>query len=209
MSHRKSKPKKKKSAVSRRLPAISKRSDFKPEPIDPSKIIKAQHKRRRQEIKQKESKYPLTHRISLNPEQMERAKLEAAGGADQKYEQQPTGEFKQSLQLTKAVAKAYEKSSKYVLYDDEHGRKIYVAANKIDRITFDLEAALIFADGFDDPSIKANHYNRVCKLNFKYHRIVFKPHVVQPWKKEIHLDEQAQKEIEQAPKSSESPRMDD
>lgn len=152
----------------------TKRRDWKPG-IYNAKIIEVKPIKRKKEIKKKQSKYWLTHRTKLTTEQMERAKIESAGGQDKKYVETTTGVFKQNLALTQAMAKAFQKAQKYVLFSDEHNRKIFIAQDKQLGLTMDLEQARIFADGFDDPDFKAAYFGGLFNLKLKFHRIHIKP----------------------------------
>lgn len=174
------KKKQKKAATKKKVVAVSvfkpteKKRDYKPKLTPGAKLIEIRVKKRKEPIKKKQSKYWLTNRTKLTAEQMDRAKAESAGGQDQKFVEQKDGSFKQSLPLTQALRKAYDKAQKWVLYSDEHKHNIYIAQDKQAGITLDLEQARLFADGFDNPEFKATYYGGLFNLKLKFHRITIK-----------------------------------
>lgn len=101
----------------------------------------------------------LTTRTKLSAEQLQRAKGQAAQGAASKYAADGT----QSLELTRRLFKARAKAKKFVLYSDQHGKRLYLSNNTKEEfpLTFDKKQARIFYEGFDDPNVKINYWKNI------------------------------------------------
>lgn len=104
-------------------------------------------------------KIDLTKRTSLTPKQL--LKIDGSGnGEKSKYDSRG----KQSIELTRALAKAKRKSKRFILFTDQLGRRLYIAdpstvTQDETPITFNRKEALSFIEGFDDPERKKRFYN--------------------------------------------------
>lgn len=109
---------------------------------------------------------PLTKRTKLTPKQL--LKIEGAGnGETTKYD----CNGHQDLELTRRLAKARLKAQRYVLFNDQLGRRLYIADPvKIDLkpneapLTFSVKEALNFYRGFDDSERKILFWNKSFKI---------------------------------------------
>jgi hypothetical protein len=109
---------------------------------------------------------PLTKRTRLTPKQLQ--KIAGAGNGEEcKYNEYG----RQTLELTRRLAKARRKAQKFVLFNDYYGRRLYIAdREKVklrpeeEAITFNIKEALTFFYGFDDPERKIGFYNKTTKF---------------------------------------------
>lgn len=97
----------------------------------------------------------------LSPDQLERVKGQAGEGLASRYD----NEGNLSLPLARKLAKAKAKAKRFVLYSDQLGRRLYLSGDtKGVPLTFDKREALRFIEGFDDPKIKKEYWERMFSL---------------------------------------------
>lgn len=113
----------------------------------------------------------LAKRTRLTAKQLKRLKEEGGKGEHLKYSAK--GEV--SLELIRRLAIAKRNAERYVLYTDEIGRRLYVADREFVKqgaqLTFNIKEALHFLNGFDEPEIKINYFNKTLNLNFNKEKI--------------------------------------
>lgn len=110
--------------------------------------------------------HSLSKRTHLTQEQLKRVAGQAGNGLASRYGKDGV----QSLVLTRRLAKAQRKATRFVLYSDQLGKRIYVSATIDDneQLTFDKKGALQFIDGFDNPETKVKYWNtQIPILKFK------------------------------------------
>lgn len=102
-----------------------------------------------------------TSRVKLKPNQLKRVKELSGEGESSKYN--AAGEME--LQRVRGLAKARAKASRYVLYTNQLGKRLYITkeVNEDAPLSFTLSEALHFYEGFDDPITKILGYERVLR----------------------------------------------
>lgn len=101
---------------------------------------------------------PNTDKFKLKPAQLERAQNLSGEGQASTYND--VGE--KSFKAIKGLAKARSKAGRFVLYTPILGKYIFVAKEQPDPtiapLTTNLEEALEFYEGFDNPETKAKYW---------------------------------------------------
>lgn len=128
----------------------------------------------------KRSRYKLTNRVKLTPDQHARAQKETGKAEAAMYEPKG-GDYVKTLRSIRGIGKAYKKAKKYVLYTNQLGRTLYAGDNDILKlptvneldepipcvpVTFNIYEALKFAMGFDIAERKIEHWNKITGLKF-------------------------------------------
>lgn len=103
----------------------------------------------------------LAQRTKLTKDQLKRVKGQAGEGLASRY----TPDGRQSLELTRRLAKARKKARKFLLYSDQLGRRLFLSSSvKGVPLTFEEKEALRFFEGFDDPKVKKNYWEHAFSL---------------------------------------------
>lgn len=110
----------------------------------------------------------LVKRVKLNADQYERATGGATEGQASVYV--PDGNnYIKSLPRIRGLAKARNKQPRFALFTDQIGKRLYVGN---EGLTFDKKEALVFYEGFDDPSKKAAYFafelSKGCEYPFRF-----------------------------------------
>lgn len=106
---------------------------------------------------------PNNKKTTLKPDEL--ARVDGLAGDAQAARYGSDGKLVGAKTL-RGLLKAKKKARKYVLYSDLLGRRVYIWDNSKTTdtpLTFEIDQALQFYEGFDDPEKKSANWQRVLK----------------------------------------------